>query len=41
MVVLFLFGGAPGIGKSTIPSAVIKAWNERNDESNQKGTYGC
>lgn len=31
-----LIWGAPGIGKSTIPSAVIKAWNERNDESNQK-----
>lgn len=31
-----LIWGAPGIGKSTIPSAVIKAWNERNDENNQK-----
>ena len=31
-----LIWGAPGIGKSTIPSSVIKAWNEGQDEYNQK-----
>ena len=31
-----LIWGAPGIGKSTIPSSVIKAWNEGRDEYNQK-----
>ena len=31
-----LIWGAPGVGKSTIPSAVIKAWNKNKDEYNQK-----
>ena len=33
-----LIWGAPGIGKSTIPKAVIKAWNDKNgDEFHKKG----
>lgn len=32
---LFIWG-APGIGKSTIPKSVIKAWNENNDINNRK-----
>lgn len=32
---LFIWG-APGIGKTTIPKSVIKAWNENNDINNKK-----
>lgn len=31
-----LIWGAPGIGKSTIPKAIIKEWNESHDINNQK-----
>lgn len=31
-----LIWGAPGIGKSTIPKAIIKEWNENHDVNNQK-----
>ena len=31
-----LIWGAPGIGKSTIPKAIIKEWNENHDANNQK-----
>ena len=33
-----LIWGAPGIGKSTIPNAVIKAWNKKHVE--KKNPYG-
>ena len=31
-----LIWGAPGIGKSTIPKAIIKEWNDNHDVNNQK-----
>ena len=31
-----LIWGAPGIGKSSIPKAIIKEWNENHDANNQK-----
>lgn len=31
-----LIWGAPGIGKSTIPKAIIREWNENHDINNQK-----
>lgn len=31
-----LIWGAPGIGKSTIPKAIIKEWNDNHDANNQK-----
>ena len=31
-----LIWGAPGIGKSTIPKAIIKEWNDNHDINNQK-----
>lgn len=31
-----LIWGAPGIGKSTIPKAIIREWNDNHDVNNQK-----